>query len=148
MVVSQRSSKKMRPTGWMSLNEINFFELKNFKSRFPNNCRCIKINPVIFWKWNLDWFIQTQKGLTTFIVSKLFKYVRIKNHTFEIASTLTRDPKTLILSVSMGVFPIRILAFSIFLGCLTPTFLLSKNPSSKKESSRVPKILKKSLKPN
>ena len=32
--------------------------------------------------------------------------------TLETASTLTRDPKTLILSVSMGVFPMRIFAFS------------------------------------
>ena len=35
---------------------------------------------------------------------------------------------TLILSVSMPVFAIRILAFSIFFGWFTPIFLSSKNP--------------------
>ena len=64
----------------------------------------------------------------------------MRRFTFDTASTLTRDPNTLILSVSMGVFPMRIFAFSIFLGCLTPGFLLSKNPSSRKESSRVPPL--------
>ncbi len=48
--------------------------------------------------------------------------------TLAILSTLTLEPKTLILSVSIGVLAIRILAFSTRCGWCIPGFLFNKNP--------------------
>lgn len=54
--------------------------------------------------------------------------------TFCIESTRTRAPYILILSVSIGVFATRILAFSILRGCPMPIRLSRMKPSSKKDS--------------
>lgn len=63
---------------------------------------------------------------------------QLSSHTFSassssailaVESTLTFDPNTLILSVSMEVFATRILAFSNRLGWLTPTFFSRRKPT-------------------
>ena len=49
-------------------------------------------------------------------------------------STLTLDPNTLILSVSMGVLAKRILAFSILLGWPTPMLFSRMKPGQKRNT--------------
>mmetsp|Transcript_49243 Transcript_49243/g.118341 ORF Transcript_49243/g.118341 Transcript_49243/m.118341 type:complete len:292 (+) Transcript_49243:748-1623(+) len=58
--------------------------------------------------------------------------------TWSMDDTLTRDPYSFTLSVSMGVLAIRMVAFSMRLGWPTPTVLASRMPSSRKESLSLP----------
>ena len=71
--------------------------------------------------------------LATFAFILSFSAVSI-SATFAIESTRTREPKILILSVSMAVLAMSTRAFSMRLGCPTPIFLLRMKPSSRYES--------------
>ena len=74
------------------------------------------------WKWsnyNVYAWVERQKDMY-----KTQKYHHVK-------LSLTFDPNTLILSVSMAVLAMRIRAFSSLLGWFTPTFFSNRKPVNK-----------------
>ena len=79
---------------------------------------------------------QDVKKLAAQTLSFIFSFsASSSSATLATLSTFTLEPNTLILSVSMGVFAIRIRAFSIFWGCRTPGFLFRRKPEWGKKKS-------------